>query len=71
MARIWVEDDGEGLPPGFDAAGGMGMTLVTELTRQLEGVASFSTPPGGGVRFEATFPVEPHQDAEEVVLASP
>ena len=71
MARIWVEDDGQGLPPGFDAAGGMGMTLVTELTRQLEGKASFSTPPGGGVRFEATFPVEPPQDAEEVVLASP
>ena len=73
VARIWVEDDGEGLPPGFDAAGGvgMGMTLVTELTRQLEGQASFSTPPGGGVRFEATFPVEPPQDAEEVVLATP
>lgn len=73
FARIWVEDDGEGLPPGFDAAGdsGMGMTLVAELTRQLEGAASFSTPPGGGLRFEATFPVEPTQDAEEVVLATP
>ncbi len=73
FARIWVEDDGEGLPPGFDAAGGsgMGMTLVAELTRQLEGAASFSTPAGGGLRFEATFPVEPPQDAEEVVLATP
>ncbi len=58
-AVIWVEDDGRGLPPGLrhDAAGTMGMTLLKELARQLEGEAVVTRPPGGGLRFEVTFPL--------------
>ncbi len=60
LARVWVQDDGQGLPPGFDVegAGSMGMTLVKELARQLEGRATLTRPPDGGLRFEAVFSVE-------------
>lgn len=59
LARFWVEDDGQGLPPQFDydATVSLGLTLVRELTRQLQGEVALSRPPDGGLRFEVVFPV--------------
>jgi len=69
LARFWVEDDGRGLRPGFayDETVSMGLTLVRELTRQLQGEATLSRPPGGGLRFEIAFPVDPDDAAEAPV----
>ena len=54
-----VEDDGPGLPPGFDLAGAatLGLTLVSALSAQLGGKATAEnlTP---GARFSLTFPLE-------------
>ncbi|MYL83626.1 PAS domain S-box protein [Desulfovibrio aerotolerans] len=59
LARFWVEDNGRGLPPQFayDETMSLGLTLVRELTRQLQGEMVLSRPPGGGLRFEVAFPV--------------
>jgi PAS domain S-box-containing protein len=59
QVRFWVEDTGQGLPLAFDydAATGMGMTLVKELARQLEGRVRYAPGRDGGVRFEMTFTV--------------
>ncbi|MGE4538020.1 MAG: histidine kinase dimerization/phosphoacceptor domain -containing protein [Desulfovibrio sp.] len=58
MARFWVEDTGPGVPAGFDpeAAATMGMTLVKELARQLEGEVRITRSREDGARFEITFP---------------
>lgn len=57
VVRVWVEDTGPGLPEGgdFAAAQTMGMTLIKELTRQLQGEATQTV--DGGLRFEVTFPI--------------
>jgi two-component sensor histidine kinase len=60
--RLAVEDDGPGLPPGFDPgrARGLGMRLVQTFARQLGGRLEVGRGPGGtGARFAATFPAEP------------
>ncbi|WP_043794176.1 histidine kinase dimerization/phosphoacceptor domain -containing protein [Solidesulfovibrio fructosivorans] len=58
QARFWVEDTGRGVPEGFDhtALATMGMTLVRELARQLEGEVRIAQSPEGGARFEIAFP---------------
>lgn len=52
---LTVEDDGVGLPDGFDAsaASGLGFTLVRMLTEQLDG--TFSMDGRGGVRSRVEF----------------
>jgi len=57
LARVWVEDTGPGLAKGGDyaAAQTMGMTLIKELTRQLQGEVALTV--DGGLRFEVTFPI--------------
>lgn len=59
QALVWVQDDGVGLPATvvFEEAATMGLTLVKELARQLQGNVRRHTPPGGGLRLEATFPL--------------
>ncbi len=55
--RLLVEDDGPGLPPGFDMASAetLGMTLVTSLAQQLGGrVEAGNVTPGA--RFCLSFP---------------
>jgi two-component sensor histidine kinase len=56
-AVIAVEDDGVGLPPGFDPAmgTGLGMTIVSTLAAQLEGCLEVRPSRGGTV--ELRFPV--------------
>lgn len=54
-----VEDDGPGLPPGFDiaAAPSLGMTLISSLASQLSGeVAAMNS--AVGALFRLTFPEE-------------
>jgi PAS domain S-box-containing protein len=65
LARVAVEDDGQGLPPGFDYNGAitMGLTLVKELVRQLQGQTVLSQPDGGGLRFAVAFPIQ-REDAD-------
>lgn len=60
---IVVEDDGVGLPAGFQIASstGFGMRIVTALSRQIR--AQLSVPPSArGTRFEIFLP---DQDSEE------
>lgn len=54
---LLVEDDGIGLPPGFDPASakGFGMTLVESLASQLN--AEFSARSDGGAKFTLRIPV--------------
>jgi two-component sensor histidine kinase len=51
-----IQDDGVGLPPGFDinAATTMGMEIVSILTQQLDGKLSISLE--AGTRFNISFP---------------
>lgn len=53
--RLAVEDDGPGLPPGFElsAPATLGLTLVASLTEQLHGRLSAVNAPGA--RFTLTF----------------
>jgi len=57
LARISVVDTGRGLSPGFtlDATQTMGMTLVKELTRQLQGEVRLEN--RGGLHVEVRFPL--------------
>jgi hypothetical protein len=52
-AVIAVEDDGVGLPPGFDPAigTGLGMTIVSTLAAQLEGCLEVRPSSGGTVEL--------------------
>lgn len=51
-----VEDDGVGLPEGFDPrkTSSLGVSLITSLTQQLRGTLKFQNNPGAS--FEITFP---------------
>ena len=56
-AHLSVEDDGLGLPPGFDIdrVQSLGLQLVTNLTRQLRGTLGVDSGPAG-TAFHLTFP---------------
>ncbi len=58
LVRAEVEDDGVGLPGGFnpEAVKSLGMQLVVQLTRQLRGTLTFGSGPGGAV-FRLVFPL--------------
>ena len=55
---VTVEDDGAGLPEGFDPAAceGLGMLVLLDQTAKLQGRMSFGRSDAGGARFEITFP---------------
>jgi len=55
--RISIADNGRGLPDGFDPAAstGLGMRIVTALTRQLRGTLSLP-PMASGACFRLTLP---------------
>ncbi|HEX9107248.1 MAG TPA: ATP-binding protein, partial [Longimicrobiales bacterium] len=60
VARLAVEDDGPGFPPGFDpvTAAHTGLDLVLMLARwDMQGSAEFGAAPGGGGRATVRFPV--------------
>nr|WP_217361609.1 PAS domain-containing sensor histidine kinase [Aeromicrobium stalagmiti] len=47
--RLRVSDDGAGLPPGFDPAASLGLSIVTTLVEgELDGTLAFETRVGGG-----------------------
>lgn len=54
-----VQDNGTGLPPGFDPASRttLGMRLVTGLVGQLNGQLLMERPPEGGTLFTVIFPL--------------
>jgi two-component sensor histidine kinase len=56
--ELAMEDDGPGLPPGFDPAQsrGLGMRLVVAMVRQLEGTLEAGNT-AEGARFEVRCPV--------------
>lgn len=57
QVRLVVEDDGRGLPEGFDRgqSTGFGLSLVEMLTRHLEGTLVIER--GNGTRFVLEFPL--------------
>ena len=57
--ELAMEDDGPGLPPGFDPAQsrGLGMRLVVAMVRQLEGTLEAGNT-AEGARFEVRCPVQ-------------
>ncbi len=59
QVRVRGEDDGNGLPEGFEPASatGFGMTLVHMLCRQLGATLVFATEAGAGTRVSLAFPV--------------
>jgi len=56
-AHLLVEDDGVGLPPGFDVerSDSLGLQLVTNLTRQLRGTLHVDSS-AAGTAFRVSFP---------------
>jgi two-component sensor histidine kinase len=56
--RIAVEDNGVGLPPGFDilASASMGWQLISMLAIQLGAKLEAGATPGGGCTVAVTFP---------------
>jgi two-component sensor histidine kinase len=73
-ALLVVEDDGVGLPPGFDpaASSGLGMGLIVGLVRQLRGTLTHGTGTKGGARFDVTFALGDGEDhGAEPAAASP
>jgi PAS domain S-box-containing protein len=57
--ELVVRDDGVGLPPGFDPAGGasLGVRLIRSLSRQVDGVFEFRPGVGGGTDASLTLPL--------------
>lgn len=57
-AELLVEDDGKGLPEGFDMRGttSLGMQLVLSLVSQLGGKLDFGNRDGSGASFRILFP---------------
>jgi two-component sensor histidine kinase len=51
--HLSVRDDGVGLPADFDVEGSLGLRIVADLTRKLQGVLSRSS--DDGARFEVRF----------------
>jgi two-component sensor histidine kinase len=58
-ARLGVDDDGIGLPQGFDpkASSGLGMGLVIGLVSQAGGTFTYGRSARGGARFVIEFPL--------------
>jgi PAS domain S-box-containing protein len=58
LLTVTVQDDGQGLPPGFGLAeqSGLGLTLVQALTRQLRGRMSVACGAGASFRLEFESP---------------
>jgi two-component sensor histidine kinase len=58
LITLRVEDNGVGLPEGFDLAGseGLGLRLVKALTMQLNGTLVAEPADGGGAAFSVVFP---------------
>jgi PAS domain S-box-containing protein len=56
--RLWVQDDGIGLPADFEArrAQSLGLQLVSDLARQLGGTLDIGA--GTGAAFAVEFPVQ-------------
>lgn len=54
-ARLVVEDEGCGLPPGADQSPTLGMRLVRDLATQVDGDLEWSPLPGGGTRAVLEF----------------
>ncbi|HEU4717802.1 MAG TPA: sensor histidine kinase [Bacteroidia bacterium] len=54
---LWVSDNGNGLPPGFEAgtANSLGMTIISSLCVQLDGQFSITARPGGGTAAVLKF----------------
>ncbi len=73
--RIWVEDDGEGVPPekqgkvfdAFEPSGrrraGLGLTLVRAFAELHDGWVDFESDPGVGTRVTMHLPVNPEKAA--------
>jgi two-component sensor histidine kinase len=56
--RLRVSDDGAGLPRDFDAAGSLGLSIVTTLVEgELGGTLAFEQRVGGGTTVAITFTV--------------
>lgn len=57
-----VEDDGVGVPPGFDPenTATLGLKLVFNLAAQLGGKFAFECPQHGGAVFRVVFPLPPN-----------
>ncbi|EWY39713.1 histidine kinase [Skermanella stibiiresistens SB22] len=55
--ELTIEDDGVGLPDGFDPAlgTGLGMQIIRSLATQLDGTAEFGKSPLGGSVFRLRF----------------
>jgi two-component sensor histidine kinase len=52
-----VSDDGVGLPPDAGERRSLGLTIVRQLVRQIEG--ELTLPPAGGSTIRVTFPLAP------------
>ena len=57
--RIWVADDGRGLPEAPQGpSGALGLLLVETLTAQLQGTLRKESPTTGGTRVEVEFEID-------------
>jgi hypothetical protein len=59
LAKLVVDDDGIGLPSGLHPAqaGTLGLRLVGDLARQMQGTIAIERDPG--TTFTIHFPLEP------------
>ena len=57
-ARLTLTDDGVGLPPGADRAGGLGLRMIALLARQVRGELGWEEGDGSrGTRLVLSFPL--------------
>jgi len=60
--EVVLDDDGRGLPDGFDPvlSGHLGLSIVRTLVEsELGGLISLGTRPGGGTRVRLDVPLTP------------
>jgi signal transduction histidine kinase/ligand-binding sensor domain-containing protein len=53
--RLWVEDDGRGLPPEAEGEGGLGIESMRTRAAELGAELRWSRPPQGGTRVDLWF----------------
>lgn len=62
VVRLYVSDDGVGIPAGRETGGAMGLAGMKERVAALGGTVRIDSAPGAGTRLEITLGIEDHRN---------